>query len=214
VIQGGAETFGSLTIQRPTSANEGDSAEVNLVFHLPDSQNGPGPALFEEKGLFIKDTVPLSVSRHLLLFDSSNAIPLDVTATDTGTTPLAAGFWYSTDGWSDSPLTSTTDLFDDQHHTRVFSGDISTFAPVHSASILCHGPRRGFQYELSRSRTGKSHLVLRYQRGYHRYQSHLCRARGKTVSPGDPRDVDRDCQIKVNDARACVLGCSKPNRAP
>ena len=39
-------------------------------------------------------------------------------------------------------------------------------------------------------------------------------ARGQAASPGDARDVDRDCLITVNDARACVLRCAKPNCAP
>jgi hypothetical protein len=31
--------------------------------------------------------------------------------------------------------------------------------------------------------------------------------------PGDPRDIDGDGWITVNDARGCVLQCTKPNCA-
>ena len=219
VIQGGAEAFGSLTTQRPTSANEGDSADVNVVFHLPDSQNLPGPALFEEKGFFIKDTAPPSVSRHLLLFDPSNLLHVEVTATDAITTPLAAEFWYSTDGgltWSDSPLTSTTDLFDDQQHTRVFSGDVGTFAPL--AQLQYFVTVQDEVFNVNFLGVGQATATLSCDiNGDGKVDitdiNLILAARGTNVSPGDPRDVDRDCQITVNDARACVLRCSKPNCA-
>jgi hypothetical protein len=35
-------------------------------------------------------------------------------------------------------------------------------------------------------------------------------ARGKPAMVGDPRDVDGDGVITANDARACVLRCTKP----
>jgi hypothetical protein len=50
VIPGGAETFGSLTIARPTSAAEGDSADVSVVIHLPDSHR-PGARAVRGKRL-------------------------------------------------------------------------------------------------------------------------------------------------------------------
>lgn len=34
------------------------------------------------------------------------------------------------------------------------------------------------------------------------------------LAPGDPRDIDGDGWITVNDARACVLQCTNPNCAP
>jgi len=220
VIQGGAEAFGSLTIQRPTSANEGDSADVDVVFHTPDSPSSPGLGLFTENGLFIKDTSPPSVSRHLLLFDSSNALHVDVTATDASTTPLAAEFWYSTDGgstWTDSSLTSTTDLFDDQQHTRVFSGDIGTFTPLTPLQYFVTVQDEVFNMNFLG--VGQATATLSCDiNGDGKVDitdiNLIFAARGKTVSLGDPRDVDRDCQITVNDARACVLRCSKPNCAP
>jgi hypothetical protein len=39
-------------------------------------------------------------------------------------------------------------------------------------------------------------------------------ARGLTPVPGDPRDVDGNGQITVNDARFCVQKCDNPNCAP
>jgi hypothetical protein len=39
--------------------------------------------------------------------------------------------------------------------------------------------------------------------------------RGQKVPPADPnRDIDGDGVITVNDARACVLKCTRPNCAP
>jgi YVTN family beta-propeller protein len=38
--------------------------------------------------------------------------------------------------------------------------------------------------------------------------------RGATVAPGDPRDLDGDGLITVNDARGCVLLCTNPRCAP
>jgi len=38
-------------------------------------------------------------------------------------------------------------------------------------------------------------------------------ARGTRVQPGDPRDLDGDGLITVNDARGCVLRCTRPNCA-
>jgi hypothetical protein len=39
-------------------------------------------------------------------------------------------------------------------------------------------------------------------------------ARGTRTAPGDPRDVDGDGVITVNDARICTLVCTKPHCAP
>lgn len=39
-------------------------------------------------------------------------------------------------------------------------------------------------------------------------------ARGKNALPGDPLDYDGDGLITVNDARGCVLKCTRPNCAP
>jgi len=39
-------------------------------------------------------------------------------------------------------------------------------------------------------------------------------ARGTRAIPGDSRDADGDGVITVNDARICVLACTKPNCAP
>ena len=42
----------------------------------------------------------------------------------------------------------------------------------------------------------------------------IFRARGRRASPGDPRDADGDGLITVNDARLCVLLCTKPGCKP
>jgi len=39
-------------------------------------------------------------------------------------------------------------------------------------------------------------------------------ARGTPATPDDSRDADGDGLITVNDARICVLACTKPECAP
>ena len=36
---------------------------------------------------------------------------------------------------------------------------------------------------------------------------------GQTVAAGDPRDANADGKITINDVRACVLQCTRPNCA-
>ena len=220
VIPGGAEQFGALTILRPASANEGDSADVDVVFHLPDSPGHLGEALFAQKGLFIEDRNPPPVSRHSLLFDSANSLHVDVTATDAITTPLTAEFWYSLDGgltWTDFPLVSTSDLFDDTQHTRVFSGDVGIFAPGASLQYFVTVQDEVFNMNFLGVGQATSTLSCDINKDGKVDIDDIkliFAARGQAVSPGDARDVDRDCLITVNDARACALRCAKPNCAP
>ena len=191
-----------------------------MVVHRPDSPSGLGPALFAEKGLLIRDTNPPSVSRHSLLFDSSNFLHVDVTATDNITTPLSAEFWFSTDGgstWTNFPLISSTELFDDQQHTRVFSGDVGVFAP--KALLQYFITVQDEVFNMNFLGVGQATSTLSCDiNGDGKVDINdinlIFAARGKTVSPGDPRDVDRDCQITVNDVRECVLRCTNPNCAP
>lgn len=42
----------------------------------------------------------------------------------------------------------------------------------------------------------------------------IAAARGQPASPGDPRDVNADGLINVNDSRKCVLACALPRCAP
>jgi hypothetical protein len=219
-IPGMAELFGTLTILRPPGAHEGDSAEVSIVVHEPDTASGLGPALFTEDGIFIQDTMPPLVSRHSLLFDNSNLLHVDVTATDATTTPIATDFWYSTDGgntWTDVPLASTSDLFDDTQHTRVFSNDIGVFQPGSVLQYFITAQDEVFNMDFLGVGSATSSLScdLNHDGKVDINDIMLIfAARGTSVAPGDPRDIDRDCVITVNDARACVLRCNKPNCAP
>jgi hypothetical protein len=160
------------------------------------------------------------VSRHSLLFDSSGLLHVDVTATDAVTTPLAAELWYSLDAgstWTDSPLAPASDLFDDTQHTRVFSGDVGVIAPGSTLQYFVTVQDEVFNTNFLGVGQATSTLSCDIN-GDGKVDINdinlIFAAHGQTVSPGDPRDVDRDCVITVNDARECVLRCTNPNCAP
>lgn len=125
-IHGMDEPTGTIDVATPAPLGEGDSAEMIISVHDPDTDAQRGDALFEQKGFFVQDTKPPTVTGHTVARVGLDSVSVQVIATDATTEPLAASFWYSTNGgifWDVVGMESTTDLLNDSP-TRTFNGGV------------------------------------------------------------------------------------------
>ncbi|HVZ39666.1 MAG TPA: hypothetical protein VHI13_10350 [Candidatus Kapabacteria bacterium] len=129
-IRGMDEPTGTIDVTTPAPLAQGDTSEMVITVHDPDTDSTVGDQLFAQKGFFVNDTHPPVATGRSVGRVGADSLSVQVTATDSTTEPLAASFWYSTDGgatWDVSGMQSSTDLLDDAS-TRTFNGGVSGIA--------------------------------------------------------------------------------------
>jgi len=125
-IRGMDEPMGTIDVTTPAPLAQGDSSEMVITIHDPDTDSSRGDQLFAQKGFFINDTRPPEVTGRAVARVGPDSVSAQVTATDATTEPLAASFWYSINGgvtWDVAGMTSSTDLLNDAS-TRTFNGGV------------------------------------------------------------------------------------------
>jgi len=113
------EFFGTLTVRSQIDPPEGFLFETIAIVADPQT----GDPLFEQVGVFCQDTVPPEVLTHRVNAVASDMVEAMIRARDAITTPLAANFWFSTNGgesWESTDMEPEGDLFEEERE-RSFS---------------------------------------------------------------------------------------------
>ena len=137
VMTGEAEDVGELTISRLTELPEGSTTSIEIAVHEPDGETGTGDAYFTQKGTFIHDRTPPTVTSDAVNL-AGQLLDVTVTASDISSGPLSADIWFSTDDgatWNSQGLESTTSLFDEAT-TRTFEAHITLPTPATSVGYF------------------------------------------------------------------------------
>ncbi len=135
-IPGGTEFYGYLQICSTSSlsqclpanqAQDGNSMTVTTNVRDPSTN----ALLFFQEGTFIQDGAPPVVNSISTSFDAGHKLSVQVTATDTATSPVHSDFWFSTDGgqtWSHITLDPVSDVLSEPS-TEMFQGALGPFQP-------------------------------------------------------------------------------------
>src|SRR5260370_23911457 len=135
-LPGGTEFYGYLQICSTSSlsqclpanqAQDGNSMTVTTNVRNPSTN----ALLFFQEGTFIQDGAPPVVNSISTSFDAGHKLSVQVTATDTATSPVHSDFWFSTDGgqtWSHITLDPVSDVLSEPS-TQMFQGALGPFQP-------------------------------------------------------------------------------------